>query len=166
VWELPFSDWPVWEASKANDPTLSPAEFWAMWLPQPVVEKQVFLVGPMQTINVQVEKLKRMIVGEEHHWQDLLWQLHDYQIEGHGWESREFQAKLDALVPASYECRKFGATYECEMTKLCFEQAGWENPFEIGYVPRRPHHAPEMLAAVERGLLPEIAEEDESEERE
>jgi hypothetical protein len=45
---------------------------------------------------------------------------------------------------------------------LCFKQEGWNDPLGSGkYRLRRPHHQPELDAAVERGLLPEQSEEDE-----
>lgn len=166
VGDLAETDWEAWTLAKAADPSLLPAEFWACRLPLNVVQKQVFLVGPMIPSQVQVASLKRQIVGEERKWQDVLWQLHDFQEQtGHGWASDEFQAKLDALVPASWDCRRYGAKHTCEHLGTCLKHPGWEDPLAGGlFVPRRPHHAPELAQAMARGLLPEIAEEDEGDE--
>ena len=67
-----------------------------------------------------------------------------------------------ALVPASYDWRRFGGgRNECEYVPLCF---GLEtDPLGSGkFVPRRPHHSGELEQAVARGLLPEQAEAEES----
>lgn len=164
VWTIEEGDWPVWVASKHADPTLTPAECWVNFLPPSVLEKQVFLVGPLNRQDSQIASLKRQIVGEERRWQEILWKLYEKQSEGHGWASDAFQALLDHLVPASFECRRFGLRHECEFKKLCFKESGWEDPSLAGYIPRRPHHTPELLAAIERGLLPEHSEEDEDDE--
>ncbi len=160
VWTIEESDWPVWVESHASDPTLTPAEVWTNWLPQSVIEKQVFLVGPLNRQDVQIAALKRQIVGEERKWQNILWQLYEVQQDGHGWSSEEFQAQLDFQVPASWSCRQFGVKYECPFTDLCFRKSGWEDPTSLEYIPRRPHHSTELDQAVARGLLPERSEED------
>jgi hypothetical protein len=103
-------------------------------------------------------------VGEERKWQDILWKLYEYQQE-HAWNSPEFQNRLASLVSPSFECRRFGLRHECAFVPICFKQAGWEDPLGGGkYVPRRPHHQPEIDQAVERGLLLDEAAESEEEE--
>jgi hypothetical protein len=160
--DLINSDWPTW--LERADQAMTPGEFWINFLPPSVVEKQVFLVGPLIPQQAQIETLKHAIVGEERKWQDILWKLYEYQID-HPWESPEFQAKLNSLVPPSFECRRFGLRHECAFVPICFKQAGWEDPLGGGkFVPRSPHHEPELQAAIERGLLPEQAEESEEEE--
>jgi len=159
VWELEDSDWPEWVNRTNRD--LSPVEWWLDQLPQSVVEKQVYLIGPMNRQDAQLAALKRQIVGEELRWQQVLWELYEVQAAGHGWASETFQQRLQDLVPASFECRRFGVKHECEFTKLCFKKQGWEDPFANGYVARRPHHSTELDVAISRGLLPELAEEDE-----
>lgn len=166
VWTLAESDWPTWVEAKQADPTLTPSECWVASLPAAVLAKQVFLVGPMRPQMVQRESLKASIVGEELHWQTVLWELFEAQRDhGWTWASPEFQGLLDKLVPPSWDCQRFGSRFGCEYIDLCFRVAGWEDPLSMGkYIARRPHHQPELDQAVSRGLLPEVAEEDESEE--
>lgn len=155
--ELAESDWPA--ARGISDIS----KFWIDFLPPSVVDQQVFLVGPMNRQDAQLTALKRQLVGEERRWQQTLWDLHEH-ARSYAWSSEEFQAQLDHLVPASWDCRPYGLEHECEFVDLCFKHAGWEDPLATGhYVPRRPHHQHELDQAIERGLLP--AEADQAEER-
>lgn len=165
VWEIENGDWPVWVKSHAADPSLTPAEVWVNSLPKSVLEKQTFLVGPLNRQDAQIAALKRQIPGEEHKWQEIAWELFDLKENGFDWASAEFQEKLDQLVPASWDCRRFGTKHECEFVDLCFKKSGWQDPLGSGvYLNRRPHHSSELQQAIDRGLLPEIAAEDEEEE--
>ena len=162
VWEMIEGDWPTWVASHAADPSLTPAEVWVYSLPKSVLDKQVFLVGPLNRQAVQIESLKHQIVGEERRWQERLWKLYDAQEHGQSWADPAFQALLQSLVSASWECRRFGVRHSCEFTGICFRQDGWEDPLGTGlFTARRPHHQPELDQAISRGLLPEQSEEDE-----
>lgn len=165
VWELEGSDWPIWLASKQADPSLQPSEFWATWLPLETVKKSIFVVGPMLPSAFQVERLQRQIVGEERSWQQALWALYELQQQGYGWATEVFQAKLDELVPASWDCQRFGRKYGCEFIPVCFGYPEWEDPLATGkWVPRVPHHEAELAQAVGRGLLPEQGAREEEEE--
>ena len=178
VWELEQSDWPKYHAAKAADPSLTPIEIWLQTMPQDAAESQVYLIGPLNRQDVQIESLKRQVVGEERKWQRILWDLHTLTkliwhdrpptapLDGwaYVWSHEMFQRRLDDLIPASWECRRFGVKHECQDKMLCFKETNWEDPLSVGlFVPRRPHHRPELDQAVERGLLPaetEEAEED------
>lgn len=165
VWLLPESDWPDWQYAQAAG--WDPVEWWAtQFLPESVLKKSVFLVGPLNRQDAQIESLKRQIVGEERKWQDLLWKLYEAQHDrGLQWADPEFQALLDHLVPASWDCQRYGSKHGCEFIPLCFKQSGWEDPVGTDhFVPRRPHHEPELQQAISRGLLPEQAEEGDEEE--
>lgn len=165
VWDIEGGDWPLWIASKQADPKLGVAEFWVNSLPKSVLDKQVYLIGPLNRQDEQIKSLKRQIVGEEHQWQQRLWQLYEAQNAGAKWADDSFQALLDELVPASWDCRRFGIKHECEYLDLCLRKSGWENPLELGtFVARRPHHAPELTTAIARGLLPEESEEEDQDE--
>lgn len=157
VWELKDSDWPTWVAYKGGDPGLAPEEMWLRTLPESVMEKVCFLLGPMDKNDQQVQSLRRSIVGEEESWQQILWQLYEAQVGGMTWASEEFQALVDRLVPRSWNCRPFGREYQCEFWKICHREVGWDDPLANGYQPRLPHHQPEMDQAIGRGLLPEQA---------
>lgn len=132
-------------------------EAWVKSLPESVLKKQVFLVGPLQPQKAQLASLQHSIRAEELRWQQILWTLYEKQsVEGWQWSDPGFQVLLDKLVPCSWNCRPFGKGYECEFVDLCFRQPGWETPLESGkYAPRLPHHKPELDQMTERGLVPE-----------
>jgi len=154
VWELKESDWAVWKAYSSDDPLMVPEEFWCRQLPTSVLDKVVFVLGPMNRQDAQLASLRTGMKAEEERWQGILWELYELQTKGFGWETTEFQTKIDALVPRSWNCRPFGKEHECIFIPLCFKHAGWQNPLSMNrYQLRRPHHAPELAQAVERGLL-------------
>jgi hypothetical protein len=64
-------------------------------------------------------------------------------------------AALDALVPMNrgQACHSYYGE-PCSKLGLCDKLNGWEAPELLGYIPRRPHHAPELAQAIARGLLP------------
>lgn len=157
LWELAGSDWAPWLAAKAQG--LDPIEFWVQQLPKSIREKQIFLVGPMNRQDWQLAVLRRQIVAEEIEWQQRIWSLYEVQSRGGTFDSDEIQTALDALFPCSWDCRKFGERYECEYTKICHREEGWQDPLGTGkYVPRRPHHQPQLQQAIDRGLLPAEAQ--------
>lgn len=164
IWELEQSDWSVWQAYHAQDPTLTPEEFWVRFLPPSVLDKVCFVLGPMNRQDYQVQSIRRSFLGEETRWQDILWKLYEVQTSvtpdhpGHDWASPEFQEAFDRLVPKSWNCRPFGKDHQCEFVTLCHRYPGWEDPLGGGhFVPRLPHHTAELEQAVARGLLPATA---------
>lgn len=159
IWELEKSDWPIWQAYQTSDPELQYDEFWFRQLPPSVLDRASFVLGPLNRQDAQLLSIRRSMLSDEIRWRETLWALYQEQQQGHTWASPEFQAKLDELVPCSWNCRPFGKEHQCEMTYLCFREAGWEDPIGSGkFQPRLPHHAPETEQAVARGLLPEDAE--------
>jgi hypothetical protein len=163
VWHISEGNWATWLQSR-DQVENNPTELWVRSLPDDVLEKQLFLVGPMRVQEGQLEMLMRQFPAEEARWRDNLWALYEAQQE-HAWASPEVQATLDRLIPCSWNCRPFGASHECEFVHICFRQTGWEDPLGTGkYVPRVPHHSFELQQAIGRGLLPDTglrAEEDE-----
>ena len=76
------------------------------------------------------------------------------KIHASGKYRNEYQALLNALMPRSYNCRRFGKRHACQFEMLCFYREGWANPLGGGhYLPRRPHHQPELDQAIGRGLM-------------
>jgi hypothetical protein len=141
-----------------------PEEFWARQLPTSVLDKVVFVLGPLNRQDAQLLSLRRSFDAEEERWQETLWKLYEVQQQpGHTWETDAFQQALDRLVPRSWNCRPYGREHQCEFVPLCFRHAGWQSPASINFIPRRPHHLPETEQAVARGLLIEEAEEIEEE---
>jgi hypothetical protein len=165
IWHLEESDWPTWRAYKTSNPDMSATEFWVRMLPESVLDKTCFVLGPMNRQDAQLASLRRSMLGEENRWQDALWQLYEAQQKGFGWASPAFQALLDTLVPCSWACRPFGREHQCEFVPICHRHSGWEDPIGGGqYQPRLPHHTPELQQAIARGLLPESAAEVDEEE--
>jgi hypothetical protein len=158
VTTLAESDWPVWRAYQASNPGLTPEEFWVRFLPESVVDKVCFILGPMNRQDQQLQGLLRGFLGEERRWQDVLWTLYELQVEGHTWASDTYQARLDELAPCSWACRPFGKEHQCEFVPICHRHQGWDDPLASGYQPRLPHHDPELQQAIARGLLPAEAE--------
>jgi hypothetical protein len=165
VTTLTESDWPVWQAYQSSNPGLTPEEFWVRFLPESVLDKICFILGPMNRQDQQLQGLLRGFLGEERRWQDALWTLYELQTQGYGWASPEYQARLDELVPCSWACRPFGKEHQCEFVPICHRHEGWTDPLGTGhYQPRLPHHDPELRQAIARGLLPAEAEAIEEEE--
>jgi len=171
IWELKDSDWPVWQAYRAQDPAMPPEEFWLRYLPASTLDSICTVLGPMNRQDQQLESLERSLAAEEARWQEIVWDLFAAQQpqppEGHvaGWASAEFQAYLDQKIPCSWICRPFGKEHQCEFVWICHRGEGWQDPIGSGkYKPRRPHHDPELRQAIARGLLVEESQEPEEEE--
>lgn len=159
VWNLDSSDWPTWAGNKAQDSNITPAECWVRTLPDLTLESQLYVLGPFNPQPAQLEMVTQSIVGEEKRWQTRMWEIYGL-LQECGWASAAVQTYLDLHVPCSWNCRPYGAGHQCVYLPICLKQQGWEDPMGSGkYVPRRPHHDPELQQAVARGLLPEEGEE-------
>lgn len=74
------------------------------------------------------------------------------------WGAPEVQEVVVKHFPPSYDCQRFGGRWACHYIPVCHRAPGWEDPMGLlGYVPRRPHHAPEEVQAVQRGCLAPVA---------
>ena len=166
IWELEASDFPLWRSYAANDPQLTPVEWWTRMQPASLLEKVCFILGPMNRQDRQLASYLDGVVGEEARWQVSLWELYELQRAGMGWASDAFQRALDRRIPCSWNCRPFGAEHQCEFVPICHRHQGWDAPLgSQQYQPRLPHHTPELQQAIARGLLPEEAAAIEEEER-
>lgn len=163
IGEIVQGDWPTWLAYQGQDPALTVEEFWVRMLPASVLDKVCFLLGPMNRQDHQIASVRRAMVGEETRWQQILWELYELQ-QTSPWASDAFQARWDALVPRSWNCRPFGKDHQCEFFEICHKGEAWRDPLGSGrYQPRLPHHRAELEQAVARGLLPTEAAEAEGE---
>mgnify|MGYP001564764760 CR=1 FL=1 len=159
VWDLPDAFLPT------DDPGMSKAEFWAKWIPAEARRKNLILLGPFTRQTQMVAHFLEEAKGEEHRWQEGLWQLYELaeQLQESAqtsdywaavWTHPQYQALLDRLFPRSYECRRYGARNRCQFEAICFEREGSQDPIGSGlYIDRAPHHRDEMEQAVSRGLL-------------
>jgi hypothetical protein len=154
VWKLDTSDWPT----RLQHMDIGSAECWVRTLPDKTLENQLYLLGPMKVQTEQLASLRRQISGEEARWQAIAWELYQIQAGGTPWHEEAVQSLLDRLVPASWACRRYGKAYSCQFMRICFKDLGWEDPIGSGaFVPRLPHHVPELEQAISRGLIPEQA---------
>lgn len=100
----------------------------------------------------------------------IRWALHELadRIEAAGgdWTQPAVQEWLDWEFRRTFDCQRYGGRWACHYIPVCHRHAGWEDPMGLlGFVPRRPHHLPEELQAVQRGCLPErVATESQGEE--
>jgi hypothetical protein len=138
----------------------SPSEYWTGWLDLGTLSESYKLIGPIYRQSGEgvdrVGQFTRQLLAEEQRWMSALWELYEFQERtGKGWGTAEFDQLLDQLIPMSRgdSCQSFfGNT--CDKLALCDKHPGWENPEMLGFIPRRPHHTPELEQAIDRGLLP------------
>jgi len=150
-----YSKAPLWDL-KAQAGDISVPEFWAKWIPQEHLAKQITLIGPLPINDVLVSELVEELVAEEQKWKRIVWELYEVlQGDAKGdWTSQPYQAALRRLVPRSWSCRRYGKRHECQYATICFSKEGWADPLNNGYVLRRPHHDAEMAQMKARGLTP------------
>lgn len=145
---------------------LSVAEFWTKWMSRETLGRQLSVIGPLQVNTVLQADLVEELVAEETRWKDVVWGLHEVwravapQYQGReqlAWTDPLYQGALRRLVPRNFSgCRRFGKRHECQFSDLCFYREGWQDPLGTGrFIPRRPHHEPELAQMAERGLVPE-----------
>ena len=146
LWE--FTEW-------QGTGALSLMDYWTRWIGQTALAEHYKLVGPIYRNQDSLDQFTRQLIGEEERWQTILWRLHEYaQQEGQTWGDPGFMALLDTLVPQTRgdACHSYYGE-QCPHLWTCDKKQGWEVPELIGYIPRRPHHVPELEQAIARGLI-------------
>lgn len=131
----------------------SPSHYWVSWVaPTGALQSVWEPIGPIFREQWKLDQFLAQMVAHEQGWQQILWRLYE---SGLGWETAECQALLDQLVPmARGEACQNAFGDRCPNLRLCNREPGWETPELLGYLPRRPHHQPELDQAISRGLLP------------
>lgn len=147
---------------------ISVVEFCAKYIPRERLGRHVAVLGPLDINQVLLSELTEEIAAEEARWKSVVWELYEV-LEGDAggdWTDPAYQAALRRLVPRNFDgCQRYGYRYGCAYIPICFAHEGWGDPVGSGqYVPRRPHHLPELQQLEVRGLLPEAGWEDEPEE--
>lgn len=135
--------------------TCSPSDYWTRWLGVDKLRESFRVIGPIFRQAWKLDEWRRQTIAEETRVSGGLDALYAASEQGYVWGSPEFMAILDVDFPmtrGSHCQNHFGDT--CPMLKLCNREPGWEDPTLMGYIPRRPHHQPELDQAIERGLLP------------
>lgn len=140
----------IWELTP--EAGIAPARYWGRWMDQTLRASKYRPIGPLMRHEIRLGEFTRQLIGEESRWQAILWELHD---SGKQWGDPDYMALLDRLVPQTrgQSCHSYYGE-PCAALRLCDREDGWETPELVGYIPRRPHHRPEMDAAIGRGLLP------------
>ena len=163
IWQIKDGDAPTWLAYRGQDHSQTAEEYWVRMLPESVLSKVCFLIGPMNRQDHQIASVRTSMAAEEDRWQGILWDLYEYQLH-YPWASPEFQSKLDQLIPQSWNCRPFGKDHQCEHYQICHKHEGWQDPIGSGsYQARLPHHTSELEQALARGFLVAEAAEAEGE---
>lgn len=128
---------------------------WIQTLPEYTVSKMLRTVGPLLRNPFVKQAALEQWVMLEAQIQEALGQIYEtLSCNGWNWASESVQGDLDLFFPQSWDCQRFGRRYACAMKKICHREPGWQDPLSNGYVPRRPHHPPELAQAVARGLVP------------
>lgn len=128
---------------------------WVRHLTPDVVKDVLRVVGPLPRNQViKRHALKQWINKTYQNRQAVLHIWQELEKANFDWTAAPVQDLLDWYFGQSWDCQRFGRRYKCEMAPICHRDSGWQDPFSIGFVPRRPHHPGELEQAVARGLIP------------
>ena len=133
-------------------------EEWVRGMAPEQRQEQVLTIGPLLPRTEVVKSYIRGWTATETKVQAALWDLFEllqHPDVGGDWTHHEVQAFLDAEFPQSWQCDRYGANHRCEYLPICNREVGWEDPVHaLNFVPRRPHHDPELQQMRARGLEP------------
>lgn len=153
----------VWDYPFAKPEGMSNVEFWVRSMPQDELDRRREILGPFQILEHQRAAMLRAAAAEEQRWQRKLWAVFDAG-DACKWDERDpkFVEVLDKEAPQTWDCHKYGK--DCSFLPICKEGKGAQEGLDSGaYVPRRPHHDPEILQMEARGIEVPPAEDDEEE---
>lgn len=153
IWELPSTLW-------SSQGALSPSHYWCGWIRgEGLLAQQYKAVGPIYREAWRLESFIDQLLGEEQRTQVGVWAIYDaIAAAGGDYAHPDVQRVLDRHFPQAGgdACHSFFGA-QCPNLRICKRQDGWDDPGRVGYLPRRPHHAPELDQAIARGLLlPEV----------
>ena len=133
---------PVWQGGFPTVDGQSRAEWWVReFLTKEQRQAQVQVLGPLNRQRELIEGLAIEFLAEEKDWRSITADLALHPE----WRSSAFQTRLSQLVRRSWDCRKFGTSYECPYALICHRKEGWTDPLATGkFVERTPHHTPEV----------------------
>lgn len=113
----------------------------------PLLKKDHIRTGALEGWRAEEQRIRYAL----HELADMI------DTEG-SWAAEPVQRFLDREFRRTFDCQRYGGRYKCHYIPICHEHAGWEDPEGLlGFVQRRPHHVPEEMQAVQRGLLPPLA---------
>lgn len=140
-------------------------EAWVREMPSEDRQEHVLTVGPILPEDYKTQSAVEAWVASELRARAAKWLVADAVDEAGGdWTADPVQSLLNQHFPQSWNCMPYGRKHACEFKGICQRQAGWQDPeVFLEFVPRRPHHDPELQQAVARGLLvPEDMGEDDA----
>lgn len=143
VWELGENYWKV-------GGTYSPVDYWTRWLGVDKLRESYRVIGPIFRQQWQLDEWRRQTVAEERRVDAGLIAI--YQAAEYGGDVQQAIDEHFPMTRGSHCQNHFGDT--CPFLSLCNREPGWEDPTLLGFIPRRPHHDPELAQAISRGLLP------------
>lgn len=139
---------PTWTLKLESNPEeVRQIEYLVMDLmPIETLQKNFTKIGPYARQGFLMGYLKQ-VYHDELRWVEVQWRIYE-EVQAGG----KLADALDKLVPASWNCRKFGSI--CPFWEICSgEGATPEDPLRSDlYTLRVPHHEPEMIAAVAAGV--------------
>lgn len=140
-------------------------EAWVRALSPEQARKHLTVVGPLLPQEEVVAGTIAGWVATEQRTQLALWDIADALADGRPWYDPKVLALIDHHFPQSWQCDRFGANHRCEFVPVCKRESGWQDPLSfMSFIPRRPHHEPELLQMRQRGLEPPEDQGEEGEE--
>lgn len=132
-------------------------EQWIRDMPEEERQKHVLTVGPILPNPGKTRDAVEGWVQAEQDTRQKVWVLHDLltsPLVNGDWTHPTVQGELARSFPQSWNCQPYGRRHGCDFIKICQKEAGWQDPLAfLDYIPRRPHHEPELQQAIARGLL-------------
>lgn len=133
---------PVWEIEMEGKPAgWSNVEYLVENLRLSVLTDMFGVVGPYDRQQHLIESYKRQLGPYERGWVRKAWEVYRRHLSG-----EPMDRVLDEVVPASWNCYKYGADHPCEFYDICHKNGvSAEDPMASGrYTTRIPHHEAEL----------------------
>jgi hypothetical protein len=160
-----YSKREVWKGNfEHKPPDQSAIEHWIEWLGPERWDEKVVTIGPYNRPTHLISEWLLEMPANERRWQQKLWDLYEARqqaaadiganathprIEAHP----IVQLALRRLFPRNWSGCKGYFGDDCEYTPICYKKPGWDDPLGSDlFVPRRPHHDPEVNQMVSRGI--------------
>lgn len=131
-------------------------EAWVRQLSPESAMSHLCIVGPLLPKPEIVAGTIKGWVQVEQDTRTKLWALADLlEQDNLQWYDPPAQDFIDQHFPQSWQCDRYSTRHRCEFAPICLKQSGWQDPLTfMDFIPRRPHHEPELLQMRQRGLEP------------
>lgn len=131
-------------------------EAWVRALSPEQAMSHLCVVGPLLPKPAIVAGTIKGWVQAESDTRSRLWELSTMMEEGGvAWYDPPALEFIDRYFPQSWQCDRYGNRHRCEFAPICLKESGWQDPLTfMEFLPRRPHHDPELVQMRLRGLEP------------